>query len=162
MSYFMHLNIEPRHVELLVIGLFVTLGVLHVGLDGAAMLRWDVPDEQLHSVLQHIKTFSPEGDGWRDPDDTLGDPVEPGDDPRGSDRQAEAVRRGGEIYHGAGGCYSCHPSHEDVAGQPPAGDEWLAAHRRPASSVLAPRAEAERVPHPAVARRSGLRVRRRP
>jgi mono/diheme cytochrome c family protein len=37
------------------------------GLNGTAMLPWEIPEEDLWLALQYIKTFSPEKKGWRHP-----------------------------------------------------------------------------------------------
>jgi mono/diheme cytochrome c family protein len=80
------------------------------GLDGTAMLPWMVPNKTLNAIIQYTKTFSPEGEGWRDPDSEKGTPVTVGDDPwRG--KESEAVKAGEALYHTTGSCYSCHPSY---------------------------------------------------
>jgi mono/diheme cytochrome c family protein len=92
------------------------------GLKGTAMLEWDLSDSTLHAIVQFIKTFSPEGEGFREPLDEddeidMGEPVVPEEDPWADD-PAGGVSYGKKAYH-ALGCWSCHPSfaskHEIVA-----------------------------------------------
>ncbi len=85
------------------------------GLHGTAMLPWDVPDALLADVLQYIKTFSPEGTGWRDPDAELVERIVPGDSPFGEAGRQEAVDRGRAVYHGYASCHLCHPAYETRA-----------------------------------------------
>jgi mono/diheme cytochrome c family protein len=80
--------------------------VIRGGLRGTAMKPWDLPENQIRDVIQYIKTFSPPGRGFRDPDLEVYEPVIP-DDPW-SDRSA-AIARGEELYHSIFQCSSCHP-----------------------------------------------------
>ena len=105
--------------------------IVEGGLDGTAMLPWRLTDRELHVVLQYIKTFSPEGDGWRDSDETLGERIEVSGDPW-EGKVAEAVERGKAFYHGVGTCYSCHPSFADKASI----DRYRGAAKLPASGQL--------------------------
>ena len=88
--------------------------VIRAGLHGTAMLEWDIPEQDIHDIVQYIKTFSPEGDGWRDPDNEQEPSIDPGEDPWDG-RADEAVARGRAVYHGRATCYSCHPSYETRA-----------------------------------------------
>lgn len=87
--------------------------IVRGGLHGTAMLKWRVPDDTLDEILQYVKSFAPEGEGWRDPDAEIGTP------PSGSDpwagREDEARRRGRALYHGMATCNSCHPAYETRA-----------------------------------------------
>ena len=89
--------------------------IVKTGLNGTAMLHWDVPDAVLSDIIQYIKTFSPPGDGWRDPDAEIGEPIVGADDPWGDGRRDAAVARGREVYHGTATCYTCHPAYATVA-----------------------------------------------
>ena len=86
--------------------------IVHEGLAGTAMLPWELPDKSLHAILQYIKTFSPDGTGYRDPDAWPGKPIEPPPDPW-TDKTA-AASRGREVYH-AYQCWSCHPAYAPEA-----------------------------------------------
>ncbi len=83
--------------------------IIKGGLNGTPMLPWDVPEAELNGLIQYIKTFSPEGQGWRDPDAALGEQVVPPADPWTN--KEEAVARGKAIYHGFATCWSCHPAY---------------------------------------------------
>lgn len=76
--------------------------IIRKGLNGTAMLPWDVSAEELHDVVQYIKTFSPD---WR----TVGQGQEvvPSPDPFGAARAAEAAKHGDKVFHEKG-CASCH------------------------------------------------------
>lgn len=84
--------------------------IVKYGLDGTAMLAWDIPDGTLNDIIQYIKTFSPEDEGYRDPDAEIGTRVTPGEDPW-KGREEDAVARGNEVYHGQATCWSCHPAY---------------------------------------------------
>ena len=79
------------------------------GLTGTAMLPWDIPDTTLDAIIQYIKAFSPEGEGWRDEDAELGERIEATPDPW-EGKTAAAVERGKQIYH-AYQCWSCHSAY---------------------------------------------------
>ncbi len=82
--------------------------IIKGGLHGTAMLPWaEVPDRDILAIIQYIKTLSPR---WED--SKPGEPIVPGPDPWGPARQAEAVERGGKVYHGFAQCLSCHPAYE--------------------------------------------------
>ena len=84
--------------------------IVRGGLNGTAMLPWMVRDEPLSAIIQYIKTFSPEGEGWRDPDTPKGNVVKVSEDPwKGKEEVARAA--GEALYHGKVSCYSCHPSY---------------------------------------------------
>ncbi len=85
--------------------------VIRFGLKGTAMVAWELPDETLNALVQYIKTFSPEGEGWRDPDMELGEQIVAGADPF-EGRHAEGAARGRSVYHGPAGCYTCHAAYQ--------------------------------------------------
>ncbi|MAE70373.1 MAG: hypothetical protein CME06_07895 [Gemmatimonadetes bacterium] len=85
------------------------------GLSGTAMLPWPVPEEELNDIIQYIKTFSPEGEGWRDEDFELGEQVLPGADPWQGKSEEAAVEQGRTLYHSMVMCYQCHPAYETPA-----------------------------------------------
>ncbi len=83
--------------------------IVRGGLQGTAMLPWDdVPEEQLHAILQYIKTLSPI---WSDPEEILGERVLAEEDPWGPEKAAEAIARGRAMYHGFAGCQGCHAAY---------------------------------------------------
>jgi mono/diheme cytochrome c family protein len=75
-------------------------------LHGSAMVGWDVPEQELASIIQYVKTFSPV---WKDAD-AVGEPVLPAPDPWVG-RERAAVERGSLLYHGYAQCLSCHPAY---------------------------------------------------
>ncbi len=86
------------------------LHILNKGLDGTAMLPWeDVPPSTMNAILQYIKTFSPEDEGWRDPDAELGERILAGADPW-KGKTSEAIEAGKKAYH-AYQCWSCHAAY---------------------------------------------------
>lgn len=89
--------------------------ILDHGLSGTAMLRWDVPPKEMNAVLQYIKTFSPDGEGWRDPYMEAGEDIIDVEDPYSGAEKAQGVDRGRILYHGLARCYQCHPSYKTRA-----------------------------------------------
>jgi mono/diheme cytochrome c family protein len=85
--------------------------IVNKGLDGTVMLHWDLPEKDLSDVLQYIKTFSSEGEGWRDEDMEKGQDVSAGADVYGASGAKEAINRGRDLYHGLASCNACHPSY---------------------------------------------------
>jgi len=84
--------------------------VIRGGLHGTAMLPWDIQDDALYDIIHYIKTFSPEDEGWRDPENEVGSPIELSDDPW-TEKPEEAVEYGKYVYHGVANCQSCHPAY---------------------------------------------------
>ena len=82
--------------------------IIRANLHGTAMLGWEVPEAQLDAVVQYLKTFS---DAWKE-DDAVGEPVVIPPDPWPG-KEAEAVARGAQLYHGFAQCLSCHPAYLD-------------------------------------------------
>ena len=85
--------------------------IIKYGLHGTAMHPWDVPDAEIAGIVQYIKTFSPEGEGWRDPDEVIGERIVPTEDPYGAENVEAAIAKGAELYHGFATCQSCHPAY---------------------------------------------------
>jgi len=83
--------------------------IIRQGLNGTAMLPWDISEERLDAVVQYIKTFSPK---WRT--EVAGTPVEFTADPWGPQLASQAIEQGKKIYHGLAQCYTCHPSYASV------------------------------------------------
>ena len=84
--------------------------VIRGGLHGTAMLPWDIQDDALYDIVHYIKTFSPEDEGWRDPENEIGKPIELSEDPWVG-KVEEAVEYGKQVYHGVANCQSCHPAY---------------------------------------------------
>ena len=111
------------------------LTLLQRGLHGSAMHPWeDVPEVALRNIVKYIKTFSPEGYGWRDEEETIGNPLEApcdpwsnedangngaldeGEDCNGNnaldgDRLDAAIARGDAQFHGKSNCFQCHAAY---------------------------------------------------
>jgi mono/diheme cytochrome c family protein len=79
--------------------------IIRGGLHGSAMLAWDIPEPELHDVIQYLKTFSTR---WRD--EEAGEPLVPSSDPYAT-QDPEAVTLGKALYHGLAQCSSCHPAY---------------------------------------------------
>ncbi len=85
--------------------------VITQGLTGTNMRAWILQESELHAVTQYIKTFSPEGKGFRSKRLKVKAPTIP-DNPFTSPEQiAEAVEKGAELYHASFQCSSCHPAY---------------------------------------------------
>lgn len=84
--------------------------IIRQGLNGTAMLPWDISEERLDAVIQYIKTFSPK---WET--EKAGTPVEFFKDPWEPQLASEAIEQGKKIYHGLAQCYTCHPSYASVS-----------------------------------------------
>jgi mono/diheme cytochrome c family protein len=76
------------------------------GLQGTAMLAWEISDERVRAILQYIKTFSPR---WKD--EAPAKPVEMSPDPFGPGKRADALELGKKTYHTKAQCSSCHPAY---------------------------------------------------
>jgi mono/diheme cytochrome c family protein len=79
--------------------------IVRGGLEGTAMQAWDLDDDDLASVLAHLKTFSPPGRVFRDPARRQ-ERGEVPPDPGAGDR-ADGAR----LYHAVLQCSACHPSY---------------------------------------------------
>ncbi len=84
--------------------------IVRNGLHGTAMLPWDIQEDALRNIIDYTKTFSPEGDGWRDPDNEVGTTLEISEDPWVG-KEEEAVKLGKRVFHGKANCQSCHPAY---------------------------------------------------
>ena len=86
------------------------------GLQGSAMLPWDLSETQLDAVVQYIKTFAP--DTWIGKDKQLGAKLEITKDTFGLARKSSAIEQGKLVYHMSANCQSCHRayvSHEELS-----------------------------------------------
>ena len=80
--------------------------ILKKGLNGTAMLPWDLSEAQAFNVTQYIKTFAPEK--WEGADKKLGEVIMAGKDPYGDAHKESAIQRGKEVYHTVAQCWTCH------------------------------------------------------
>ncbi len=90
--------------------------LIREGLNGTAMLPWDLTQSQLYAVTQYIKTFAP--NVWEGKDKKLGEKVELTKDPYGDAHKTAALEKGREVYHFVANCQSCHrayASHEELS-----------------------------------------------
>ena len=92
----------------------VLADLVRSGLHGTAMLEWSLPDHLLYPLIDYIKTFSPEGDGWRDPDSEVTEPYDAGPDPW-TESPEEAIIEGASLFHSVAECATCHPAHQTMA-----------------------------------------------
>ena len=83
------------------------------GLNGNAMLPWDLKKDQMVAVWQYIKTFAP--DTYVGKDKELGEKLEIGKDPFGLARKEQAIELGKKVYHFAANCQSCHRGYLNLA-----------------------------------------------
>jgi mono/diheme cytochrome c family protein len=88
--------------------------IIRGGLEGTAMLDWDVPEVELDKIIQYIKTFAPQK--WEkkkksgEPVKTI-DPFVPPPDPW-IGKEAAAEQKGKELYHLKAECVNCHPAYD--------------------------------------------------
>ncbi len=80
--------------------------LLDKGLNGTAMLPWDLNDGQKFALIQYIKTFAPEV--WEGKDKKLGEQIVVKKDPYGMAHREAAIEAGKKIYHGEAACWTCH------------------------------------------------------
>jgi mono/diheme cytochrome c family protein len=80
--------------------------ILQQGLAGTPMLPWDIPDDELHPIIQYVKSLSPV---WQEAE-KLGEPI-PLDTDAWQSRPQAAVARGKQVYHGLASCQQCHPAY---------------------------------------------------
>ena len=76
------------------------------GLNGTAMLPWDMSKKQALAVTQYIKTFALKT--WQGKDKKLGVKILPNNDPFGLARKTFAIEKGKEVYHVVAQCQTCH------------------------------------------------------
>jgi mono/diheme cytochrome c family protein len=84
--------------------------IIKKGLNGSAMLPWDIEQKRLDAVTQYIKTFAPEA--WEGADKELGTKVEATADPYGPANKAQAIKDGSKVYHVVAQCTTCHRGYE--------------------------------------------------
>lgn len=82
--------------------------LLEHGLNGSAMLPWDLKQDQKVAVWQYIKTFAP--NAWIGKDKKLGEKLDakPFKDPFTLARRDQAIELGRKVYHVEANCQSCH------------------------------------------------------
>ena len=100
--------------------------IIRHGLDGTAMLPWDISDERLDAVIQYIKTFS---DRWQDEYEEKGEPIVAPQDPFGAAQRDQAVEQGKKLYHALAQCMSCHPAYATYAEIYSFGEEMMGTGR---------------------------------
>lgn len=84
--------------------------IINHGLNGSAMLPWDLKGDRLDAVVQYIKTFAPEV--WEGADKTLGTKYEIPRDPFGETYRHIAIEKGKKVYHITAACTQCHRGYE--------------------------------------------------
>lgn len=84
--------------------------IIRKGLNGSAMLAWDIHPKRLDAVIQYIKTFAK--DSWVGADKELGTKIEATIDPYGPEKRAQAIERGKVVYHMVAQCTTCHRGYE--------------------------------------------------
>ena len=87
--------------------------IIKKGLNGSAMLPWDIEEPRLDAVVQYIKTFAPEV--WEAKEGELGKKIVPTKDPYTMARKDFAIQKGKEVYHAVAQCYTCHRAYESKA-----------------------------------------------
>ena len=80
--------------------------IIRHGLDGTAMLPWDISDERLDAVIQYVKHFAPEV--WEGEGKELGTKFDLPKDPFGDTYRHQAIEKGRKIYHVTAACTQCH------------------------------------------------------
>jgi len=80
--------------------------IIRHGLNGTPMLQWDMSKEQVHNVIQYIKTFAPKV--WEGKGKKLGEELVVSKDPYGASHKSFAIEKGKEVYHLVAQCQSCH------------------------------------------------------
>lgn len=131
------------------------------GLNGTAMLPWDIPETTLNDIVQYIKTFSRDGEGYRDPDGEIAPKFVYTDNPWVG-REDAAIQTGKDVYHGKAKCWTCHASFEDADGIKAAGKLYKQEIQDiPAPDVLfEPKLQDSkytiRVRHPVYTRQDGI------
>lgn len=83
--------------------------IIKHGLNGTAMLPWDLSQIQLDALTQYIKTFA--SAIWEAKDKTIGEEVKLTSDPYTMARKDFAIQYGKEVYHAVGNCFSCHSAY---------------------------------------------------
>ncbi len=86
--------------------------IIKHGLNGTAMLKWDVKGNQMNAVIQYIKTFAPQV--WENKEQAEGAPINVSKDPYVGNVQY-AINKGKEVYHVTASCQSCHRAYATKA-----------------------------------------------
>jgi mono/diheme cytochrome c family protein len=84
--------------------------IIKHGLNGSAMLPWDIDGKKLEAVVDYIKTFAPQV--WEGQDKTLGTKFELPRDPFGDTYRHIAIEKGKKVYHITAACTQCHRAYE--------------------------------------------------
>jgi mono/diheme cytochrome c family protein len=84
--------------------------IIKHGLNGSAMLPWDIDGKRLEAVVHYIKTFAPQV--WEGGDKTLGTKFEIPKDPFGDTYRHIAIEKGKKVYHITAACTQCHRGYE--------------------------------------------------
>lgn len=87
--------------------------IIRHGLNGSAMLPWDISDERLDAVIQYIKTFAPEV--WEGKDKVLGTKFDLPPDPYGDVYRLQGIEKGKKVFHITAACIQCHRGYETKA-----------------------------------------------
>ncbi len=87
--------------------------IINHGLNGSAMLPWDLKGKRLEAVVDYIKTFAPQV--WEGADKTLGTKFEIPKDPFGDTYKHIALEKGKKVYHITAACTQCHRGYESKA-----------------------------------------------
>ncbi len=77
------------------------------GLNGTAMLPWELSERELDATLQYLKTFSPR---WTQ--EAPGESIVAPPDPFGPTRAAEAIAKGADLYAHKAQCLTCHAAYD--------------------------------------------------
>lgn len=80
--------------------------IIQHGLNGTAMFKWDISDDQTYAVTQYIKTFAPQV--WENKEVSPAKPIDATADPYGLARKEFAIKKGEEVYHINASCQTCH------------------------------------------------------
>lgn len=84
--------------------------IIKHGLNGSAMLPWDIDGKKLEAVVQYIKTFAPSV--WENGEGELGTKFEVPRDPFGDTYKHIAIEKGKKVYHITAACTQCHRGYE--------------------------------------------------
>ncbi len=85
--------------------------VITHGLKGTYMRPWILQNSELKAVVQYLKTFSPEGKGFRKTRLKVKPPTIAPDPYTTPAQVSEAILKGEELYHAMFQCSSCHPAY---------------------------------------------------
>lgn len=80
--------------------------IIERGLVGTPMLEWDIPDAELHPIIQYVKSLS---HVWQEAEE-LGQRI-PVDTDTWQGQEQAATARGKQVYHGLATCQQCHPAY---------------------------------------------------